>query len=138
MSVKISRDTGWIGMASGFQLYVNGEKAAKIKNKETLQLDFPDKEATIQASQWGVKTNERVVESGDELELVTTSQANRIFLLLILFMFLVQLLPNAVLGWLLILIGLVAFSVYFYVMDGAFFKLIERDALDKTSRIGTK
>lgn len=71
MSVKIKRNTGLSGTMMNFQVIVNGEKVGTIKNGEVLELDLSEKDANIQFSQLGVKTNEISVAPGDELEVFT-------------------------------------------------------------------
>ena len=72
MSVRIKRSTGRIGVMGTFSVKKNGEKVDKIKNDEIITVDIPEDGATIQLSQFRVKTQEQLVREGDRLEVKTT------------------------------------------------------------------
>lgn len=72
MSVQIKRSTGMIGVMGTFSVKKNGEKIDKIKNDEIITVDIPEDGATIQLSQFRVKTQEQLVREGDRLEVKTT------------------------------------------------------------------
>lgn len=61
-----------IGVMSSFSVKKNGEKVDKIKNDEIITVDIPEDGATIQLSQFRVKTQEQLVREGDRLEVNTT------------------------------------------------------------------
>lgn len=72
MTVRIKRNTGMIGVMRNFNLIVNGEKKGIIKNNETVEVEIPETEGTIQVVQTGIKNNKVIVEDGDRVELVNT------------------------------------------------------------------
>lgn len=102
MSVKIERDTGWIGMGSRFTLVVNGEKREKIKYNETINLSIEEPEVTLRATQFGVKTNEVTVRDYDHVRITSTRWSKMSYASLIILLLFVNLIDN-------ILILLVAF-----------------------------
>lgn len=84
MSIKIKRNTGWMGMFSNIVIITKGEKGKEIQRNETLNLELPEKKVTLQVSQLGAKSNELVVSDGDEIEITTTNWINYGFLFVIL------------------------------------------------------
>lgn len=72
MSIQIHRKTGWVGMFGNLQVLVNGDKNKKISNNETIDLHIPEAGAKVQASTFGMKTNEIKVKDGDQLLLKST------------------------------------------------------------------
>lgn len=73
MSVKIKRNTGWVGQFPNFNIIINGEKVEEVGNNDTIQIEIPDEEATLQVSQWGIKSNEIIVNDGEKVEIYTTA-----------------------------------------------------------------
>lgn len=67
MSVKIKRNTGWVGQFPNFNIIINGEKVEEVGNNDTIQIEIPDEEATLQVSQWGIKSNEIIVNDGEKV-----------------------------------------------------------------------
>lgn len=72
MSIKIERKTGWVGTFGNLQLLVNGKKNTKIRNNKSIEIIIPKEGATLQASTWGMKSNELLVQDGDQLLLKST------------------------------------------------------------------
>lgn len=72
MSIQVHRKTGWVGMFGNLQVLVNGDKNKKVSNNETIDIHIPEEGATIQASTFGMKTNEIEVKDGDQLLLKST------------------------------------------------------------------
>jgi hypothetical protein len=87
MRVRVERESGILGTASKFQLMVDGEKAQKIKNNETLEIKLPREGAEIKVSQYDAKTNEITVNPGDHLLIKGTTYGlySRIIIMLAIF-----------------------------------------------------
>lgn len=72
MSIKIKRNTGWLGSLADFRLIINGETIDRIRSSEAVEIGIPTKEASVQVSYFGSKSNQLKVQSGDKLEITTT------------------------------------------------------------------
>ena len=72
MSVTIKRNTGWAGTGSNVQIQVNGEKIASVMNHQHILINLQDSPARLKATQFGIKSNEIKVKSGDTVELTST------------------------------------------------------------------
>lgn len=66
MAIKVKRSTGWMGMLAPFKIKVDDETVEKI------QIDIPTEETSLQASLWGVKTEQIKVKDGDYVEIFAT------------------------------------------------------------------
>lgn len=69
---RVYRDTGWVGMLGGIGLTLNGNKVAKIYNKEWLEIPLVDNQATLQTSTFGQKSNKIEVNDSEDCILSTT------------------------------------------------------------------
>ena len=94
MSVIIKRNTGWMGTDSKVQIQVNGEKVASIMNHQHLQINLQDGAARLQASQFGIKSNEINVKNGDTVELTSTWISRFSFPLILIPMFFTIFIPS--------------------------------------------
>ncbi len=110
MSVKVERDTGWLGMGSRFTLVVDGEKTAKIKYNETIDLMIDEPVVTLIATQFGVKTNQVTVKDNDYVKITATSWSTVSFAGLIILLFVINLINNP-----LILFGLFILSIALFI-----------------------
>lgn len=110
MSVKVERDTGWLGMGSRFTLVVDGEKTAKIKYNETIDLMIDEPVVTLLATQFGVKTNQVTVKDNDYVKITATSWSTVSFAGLIILLFVINLINNP-----LILFGLFILSIALFI-----------------------
>lgn len=130
MSVKIIRNTGWIGCATNVQIKVNGKKTAKIKYNQHMEVEIPDDKALLKVSQFGSKSNEITVMDGDVVKILT-SKWSYISILIILLISLMYLLPLAGVPYQLVrVLILSAFLIMFvciFVFDGFNLKVIERE-----------
>lgn len=98
MSVKVERDTGWVGMGSRFTLVVNGEKREKIKYNETINLMIDEPEVTLRATQFGVKTNEVIVKDNEHVKITSTRWSALSFVGFILLLLLTNLIDNVLIS----------------------------------------
>lgn len=96
MNIKVQRKTGWVGMGSRFTLIINGEKYDKIKHKEVINLNLSEQEATIQATQFRVQTNELTVKDNDEIRIVTTRWTTISYVIFFLFVLISGLSDNLI------------------------------------------
>lgn len=71
MMITIKRKTGFIGLALGMSVKVNGEKVVKILENQTCEIAIPNDKARIKATQLGIKSNEVEVSGGEHLILKT-------------------------------------------------------------------
>lgn len=55
-----------------FKIKVGDEIVRKINFREQVQIDIPTEEATLQASQWGIETEQIKVKDGDYVEIFAT------------------------------------------------------------------
>lgn len=67
MSVKIKRDTGWIGKFGPLKVTLNGEKITEIYNEEITDIGLPEERMILGISQFGTASNEIEVTSEDEV-----------------------------------------------------------------------
>lgn len=81
MAITIKRKTSWIGTGSAVTLKVNGNNAGKIANHEEMQVEIPEKSATLHVSQFGGKSQKIRVEDGDKIELTTTKMSVTLYYL---------------------------------------------------------
>jgi len=121
MTVKIKRNTDFVGTMAKFKVIVNGEKVGTIGHEEFLEVEIPDDEAVIQLSQMGVRTNEMNVKDGDRLE-VSTSNWGKYGVFAVIFLFLISRLfaPNVIRYGLFLLYFISAF-----VVNGFMYKIIK-------------
>lgn len=71
MAITIKRNTGWMGGATDIQIRLNGEKAARVMENQTVEVELLGDKAYIKATQFGIKSNEIEVKDGDILEITT-------------------------------------------------------------------
>lgn len=71
MSIKIKRNTGWLGTASKIAIKVNGEKVAKVSNNQEMDIEIPDETAQLKTTHFMEKSNEIKVNDGDVVEITT-------------------------------------------------------------------
>lgn len=72
MAVTIKRDTGWMSDGRTMHLKLNGESVAKIMNNKSVEINLPEGDNRLRASDQGIKSNEIVVQDGDVVELKPT------------------------------------------------------------------
>lgn len=72
MSITVKRNTGWLGMGANLIIKINGEKTTKIWHEETKNITIPDDTVQLKVSQFGTKSNEIEVRSGDTVEITST------------------------------------------------------------------
>ena len=114
MSVKITRDTGFYGMASKVKLFEDGHEVALISHEETIQLDVDNPEVILQVKGFGIKSNKIKVNDGEEL-IIQSGKYN--FILHFSFLLSVIIIPLFIrdfkLRTLMLLIDLI---LYFFIM----------------------
>lgn len=120
-TIRIKRNTGLVGSMSKFNVLINGEKVDTLKQGEILNFSIPDKEATVQLAQLGIKTNELPVKNGDNLEVKATFWGTYGTLIVLLLFFLssmfLDILPR---------IGLLAlYIVSAMFVEGLMYKMIK-------------
>lgn len=69
MTVKIKRNTGWIGIGTNILIILNGEKVAKVSENSQVEVVLPDEKANLRIRHAGVKSNEIEVKDGDVIEI---------------------------------------------------------------------
>ena len=94
MSVIIKRNTGCAGTASKVQIQVNGEKVASVMNHQHIKINLQDGPARLKATQFGIKSNEIKVKSGDTVELKSTWISRFSFPLIMIPMFFTIFIPS--------------------------------------------
>lgn len=72
MSITVKRNTGWLGMGANLIVKINGEKTIKIWHEETKNITISDDTTQLKVSQFGTKSNEIEVRSGDTVEITST------------------------------------------------------------------
>jgi len=82
MTIRIRRNTGFLGSLSAIKVKINGEKAAKIN--QNIELEIPGDTAAVRVSQFGQKSNEMRVKDGDSLVITTRPWVKLLFILLVL------------------------------------------------------
>lgn len=71
--IRIKRNTGSSGMLGKIKIYIDGEEAARIKQDQQIELELPNEEVTITATQFGSRSNELVVKNGQVVEITNSS-----------------------------------------------------------------
>lgn len=71
--IRIKRNTGLSGILGNIKIKVDGQDAARIKEGQQIELELPDEDATISASQFGSRSNELVVKNGQVVEITNSS-----------------------------------------------------------------
>lgn len=67
MSIKITRNSGYMASEKPLTIYAHGKEKAKIKDRETLQLNLKKYPAKVQVRSFDMKSNEIEVHTGEEL-----------------------------------------------------------------------
>lgn len=83
MAITIKRNTGWIGGTTDIQIRLNGEKAARVMENQTVEVELLGDKAYIKATQFGIKSNEIEVKDGDVLEITTKRWSKMSFYIII-------------------------------------------------------
>lgn len=124
MSIKIKRNTGWLGTASKIAIKVNGEKVAKISNNQEMEIEIPDETAQLKVSQTGMRSNEIEVQDGDVVEVTTSKSTFVIFFLVFASLLMMNVVQNTILPAIL----LIAFAVGFFLIEGFELKAVNKEA----------
>lgn len=127
MTIKINRTTGWIGALINLSILVEGKKNRKIKNNETVELEIPNQEATIQAKQWGATSNKITVKDDDELELITTSWGKYSPILLGVIVGLLSLISEFPTRMIVLIIVLALYTIIPIAIGATTYKLIKQE-----------
>lgn len=122
MSITVNRNTGWIGMGSAISLYLNGTKVDKVKHNQLRHLPVPEEGATLHVSQFGVKSKAMRVYRGDFIEIETTRWGNFLIIAIILFPLIPPLL-NETLGFVLLIVYIIAVIYLYFFVEGFHFTL---------------
>lgn len=90
MSVTIKRRTGWLGSFSNVTILLNGEKVAKIADYQVLELSIQNKNADLQVTQYGFKSNKISVTEGNTVEITATKSSYILYYTIVLFILLLS------------------------------------------------
>ncbi|AQS54422.1 hypothetical protein BW727_200019 (plasmid) [Jeotgalibaca dankookensis] len=90
MSVTIKRRTGWLGSFSNITVLLNGEKVAKIADYQVLELSIQNKNADLQVTQYGFKSNKISVTEGNMVEITATKSSYILYYTIVLFILLLS------------------------------------------------
>lgn len=90
MSVTIKRRTGWLGSFSNVTILLNGEKVAKIADYQVLELSIQNKNADLQVTQYGFKSNKISVTEGNTVEITATKSSYILYYTIVLFILLLN------------------------------------------------
>lgn len=123
MSIKIKRHTGLMGQLPKFSVFIDGQKVKELKNGEITKLEIPGNKATIQASQLGIKTNELIIENGEELKITTTKIAWYSLLIIAAIVFILSFIPNNVIKFLGMVVTFIVYLIYFYLTKGTHYRI---------------
>lgn len=123
MSIKIKRHTGLMSQLPKFSVFINGQKVKELKNGEITKLEIPGNKATIQASQLGIKTNELIIENGEELKITTTKIAWYSLLIIAAIVFILSFIPNNVIKFLGMVVTFIVYLIYFYLTKGTHYRI---------------
>lgn len=118
MTVKIKRNTGWLGIATSIKIILNGEKVAKVSENSQVEVILPDKKSYLKIRHSGVKSNEIEVKDGDVIEIKRRRWYTWSFILFLIAM----ILPSFVFDpsnriKVILLIG-IPYSISLYVIEG--------------------
>lgn len=69
MSIKVYRNTGFMGSAVRLKLRINGERIEKIKRQEILTIQIPREQVTFGIKLFLEKKNEIIVKNGDVIDI---------------------------------------------------------------------
>ncbi len=72
MTIRVKRKTGFVGMLRKYWIYINGRKNKKIAHNEQVEVPVLEENATLQVKQFGERSNEIQVSSGDIVEVQRT------------------------------------------------------------------
>lgn len=112
MSILIKRKTGWIGMAAGIKLAVNGENITKIRFDQEKSLVIPGKSARLRVKGFGYKSNEIEVKDGDVVEIRTPIWSRLLVLLTIFLMPLFQVFADSYVPTVVLLVLLLSLGFF--------------------------
>lgn len=71
--IRIKRNTELSGILGNIKIKVDGQDVARIKERQQIELELPNDEATISASQFGSRNNELVVKNGQIVEITNSA-----------------------------------------------------------------
>ncbi len=71
--IRIKRNTGLSGILGNIKIKVDGQDAARIREGQQIELELPDEDATISASQFGSRSNDLVVKNGQVVEITNSA-----------------------------------------------------------------
>lgn len=94
MAVTILRRTGIIGMAVAIAIKINGDKVDKVWSEEQVEIALPSNKAQLKVSQFGTRSNVLEINDGETIEITIPKLSKLIILLIILFPFLTNFIPN--------------------------------------------
>ena len=83
MSVKITRKSGWMGMASKIKIFLDEKEVGKIAQDETITLELEKPDSILGLKQFCMKSNKISVRDGDSLIIKPGKYSNLLFILLI-------------------------------------------------------
>ena len=117
MSITMKRNTGWQGMGSKIHIRVNGEKVDSVMENNSVDVELPDDIGHIKVTQFGLKSNEIVVEDGDIIQITSTKWFKMSYPLIMITFILTIFLPNLTyrltvffIVWLLLVISVYLFN----------------------------
>lgn len=134
MSITITRNTGIRGMFSAFDILVDGEKVKQIKHNESVEVDIPGDNATLQLVQQGVKSNELTVSPGEEIKLQSTFLGSYGMLLMLTLIPFIVIFGSSSIGSL-VLSGLGMVFIFYLVISH--FRKGKIFEIEKTSAVNT-
>lgn len=122
MTIKLRRDTGWIGSIRSAKVKINDQIVGKVPNHHEIVLSIDEPTATIQVVQSSTKSNQIEVSKGDYILVTTNIWTN----LLTLFIFCLPLInslfiESQVVSWVSIALLLSQFVAFF--IPGYYFRV---------------
>ncbi|MBZ6527128.1 hypothetical protein HYQ40_05005 [Aerococcaceae bacterium DSM 111021] len=123
MTIKIIRDTGWIGMGSGLSIKMNGASVGKVAHKSILNIDVPSGNVQLQASQFGARSNKIHASDGDTVKLTATTWSKYSLVGIILFMLLSSSIPST--HWLrfIAIFAMIGYAISHLIIPGFHYRL---------------
>lgn len=121
MAIEIKRNTGWWGMGSRIQIWINNEKVDKIMEKKTKDIMFSSETASLKVTMAGIKSKKIQVSSGDVVEIEASKWYSWSIPLLIVLNFLTIFIPSLTYRLIALVTASVLILVSMYVFNG--FKL---------------
>lgn len=122
MSIRIERNTGWMGMGSKIQIRVDGEKIASVSENQYVQVELPGDKAHLKVTQFGVKSNEIEVKDGDIVKIMS----KRWYRMSVPLLISIMIFTNLILDLKYRLIVIVLYIISSYLIDGFYLEVSNR------------